>query len=299
MGQGFQLVFRGAEGLVVRQFDQDRVLLGRSLVCDVVFDSPHLSRKHVEILRDPDGWILQDLRSRLGVAVNGQRIGRQRLADGDRIALAPDAAESTLVEFRLPESAGRAPPQGILSDATGPTSVVASIDLRELSDALSQSGQGKRPAIVLHAGDAAANRLTASDPSARAFFEGTSQLPVLSMFKSAGEILLADESLDAMLQRVANLIAEHLPGRRGAVCMVDQASGDIQPRCFSQEGSGEQGAGSGEQGAGSRGQGAKSREQGAGEQAAVPCLLRRALPAPRSPTRCAGAPPAPCLLDRF
>ncbi len=47
MGQGFQLVFHGAQGLVVRQFDQERVILGRSLVCDVVFDSPHLSRKHV------------------------------------------------------------------------------------------------------------------------------------------------------------------------------------------------------------------------------------------------------------
>ena len=63
----------------------------------------------------------------------------------------------------------------------------------------------------------------------------TSQLPVLSLFKSAGEILLAHESLDEMLQQVVNLIAEHLPGRRGVVCMVDQASGEIQPRCFSQE----------------------------------------------------------------
>ena len=38
-----------------------------------------------------------------------------------------------------------------------------------------------------------------------------------------------------MLQQVVDLIVAHLPGRRGAVCMVDQASGAIEPRCFSLE----------------------------------------------------------------
>ena len=45
-----------------------------------------------------------------------------------------------------------------------------------------------------------------------------------------------------MLQQVVNLIAEHLPGRWGAACMIDPATGEIQPLCFS----GEQGAESGE-----------------------------------------------------
>ncbi len=109
MGQGFQLVFQAAEGRVVRKFDQDRVLLGRSMVCDVAFDSPHLSRKHAEILRDADSWIVQDLQSRKGIAVNGQRVARQTLAHGDRIVLAPDCAEPTALEFRLAEFAGQRP----------------------------------------------------------------------------------------------------------------------------------------------------------------------------------------------
>ncbi len=247
MGRAFQLVFEGASGPVVREFDQARVVLGRSLVCDVVFDSPNLSRKHAEILRDPEGFIVQDLRSRLGVAVNGEPVSMRRLADGDRIALAPGNADSTIVEFRLPELADPISPQAILSEASGPTSVVASIDLRELSNSLSQSGPDKNLAIEVHAGDAAGRIWTASDASGRALFEGASQLPVLSMFKSAGEILLADEGLDTMLQQVVNLIAEHLPGRRGVVCMVDRDSGEIQPFCFSQEGSRERGAGSREQ----------------------------------------------------
>ena len=113
MGRGFQLVFHAAEGPVIRRFEQDRVRVGRSMVCDLVFHSPHLSRKHAEIVREADGWVVQDLRSRLGVAVNGQRVARQWLAHGDRIALAPDAAEPTLLEFRLPELAEPTPPRAI------------------------------------------------------------------------------------------------------------------------------------------------------------------------------------------
>ena len=253
MGQGFQLVFQVAEGPVVRQFDEARVVLGRSMVCDLVLDSLHISRKHAEIIRDAGDWIIQDLRSRHGVAVNGQRVASQRLAHGDRIVLAPDAAEPTLLEFRLPERAGPTPPQAVLSDDAGPTSVVASIDLRELSNSLGQSGRGKHATIDLHAGDAAGTIWADPDVPGRALFESTSQLPVLSMFKSAGEILLAQESLDDMLQQIVNLIAEHLPGRRGVVCMVDPASGAdpaplLQPRDVGGAGSGERGAGSGESG---------------------------------------------------
>ena len=228
---------------------------------------PDLSRKHAEIVRDADGWTIQDLRSREGVAVNGQRVARQRLAHGDRIVLAPDAAQPKLLEFRLPELAGQPLPDAILRDESGSTSVVASINLRELSLTLSQSGrdgvlaQRVGTAIELHAGDAAGKGLAIPDAPAQALFETTSQLPVLSLFKSAGEILLAHEDLDALLQQVVNLIAEHLPGRRGVVCMVDQASGEIQPRCFSQETPREQGAGI----------------QGAGGRPAPPFLISRSI----------------------
>jgi len=205
------------------------------MVCDLVFDSPHLSRKHAEIVCDADGWIVRDLRSHHGLAVNGQRVSSQRLAGGDRIALAPDAAEPTFLEFRLPEPAGQPPPQAILSDESGPTSVVASIDLCELSSALSGSNQGKRSTIELYPGDTTGKMPALPDAYGRSLFETTSQLPVLSLFKAAGEVLLAHEGLDEMLQQIVNLIAVHLPGRRGVVCMHDAVSGEIQPLCFSQE----------------------------------------------------------------
>ena len=57
---------------------------------------------------------------------------------------------------------------------------------------------------------------------------------MLGLLKSAGEILMANESLDEMLQRIADLIGEHLPGRRVAVFLGDATSGELLPRRFSE-----------------------------------------------------------------
>jgi adenylate cyclase len=241
VGQGFQLVYQAAGKRIVREFDQPRVLLGRSIVCDVVFDSPDLSRKHAEIVREGEAWIIEDLKSRHGVAVNGRRTTRRELADGDHLTLAPDSAGLTLLDFRLAEAVKPPPPVAILSDGQGPTSVIASIDLRELSCALERSAGPERSPLELHQGTSVGDILASPAGGrhgpmvGRAFGDSASQLPVLSMFKSAGEILLVHEGLDDLLQQVVNLIAVHFPGRRGAACLVDPASGDFQPRCFSQE----------------------------------------------------------------
>jgi adenylate cyclase len=231
--RGFQLVYQVADKQVVRHFDQARVVLGRSIVCDAVFESPHLSRKHAEIVREAEAWFVQDLRSRHGVAVNGERVVRKELVSGDRIVLAPDAAEPTCLEFSLPEKVS--PPQALSSDIG--SSVIASIDLRALSSSLEQSAGGPVAPIHLHPAqlDKSFSHLWAAAGGGQTLDEAASQLPVLAMFKSAGEILLAHASLDDLLQQIVNLIARHLPGRRGVACLVDPLSGEIEPRWFSHE----------------------------------------------------------------
>ena len=246
LGKAFELAYQTAAGPVVRRFDEVRIVLGRSMVCNLAFDSPHLSRKHAEIVREGGGWIIQDLHSRQGLTVNGQRVARQRLAPGDRITLAPDSPAPTLLEFRLPgpgiDRRCRRPwllvrvrhlgkRRRRFGDESGPTSVVASIDLRQLSQVLDQSGRAQTAKIDLRAGGAG-QKETADDESGGTFIGSASQLPILGLFKSAGEILLGDQDLAGMLQRVVDLIVAHLPGRRGAVCMVDPASGAIEPSCF-------------------------------------------------------------------
>jgi adenylate cyclase len=238
VGQNYQLVYEVAGSPVVCRLDQARIVLGRSIVCDVVFDSPHLSRKHAEIVREGDAWILQDLRSRFGVAVNGERIVRKQLAVGDRIVLAPESAAPTCLEFRPAEAAGQPPPQPVHGNESGSTSVIASIDLRALSSTLEQASGHKDPAVKLHpadmqSGDLYGNLVSAAGVPGRAFEEASLQLPVLSMFKSAGEILLAHRDLDDLLQQVVSLVGLHLPGRRCVACLVDPATGEIEPCSFS------------------------------------------------------------------
>ncbi len=235
MAENFLLVYPHAGQQLTRQFDQARVLIGRSVLCDVVIDSAELSRKHAEILRDGDGWSLHDLDSRNGSAVNGTRVALQRLEHGDRIMLAPQADEPVLMEFRMQSQPTAKHSQGMLRDDLGRTSVVASIDLRELAQSLTVSRRAKLAAGTPHvvASDVISGRPVQIDAPGQN--DSRLHLPVLSLFKSAGEVLAASENLDDMLQQVVNLIVHHLSGRRGVICLYDAETGEIEPRYFGHE----------------------------------------------------------------
>lgn len=62
-------------------------LVGRSRECDLVLEDPDVSRRHARIVLGADGrWLVEDLGSTNGVAVNGGRIsGAHPIADGDRV----------------------------------------------------------------------------------------------------------------------------------------------------------------------------------------------------------------------
>jgi hypothetical protein len=59
---------------------------GRGLENDVVLDSLTVSREHARLDR-ADGLVIEDLGSRNGTFVNGQRVQRARVGPGDRIRL--------------------------------------------------------------------------------------------------------------------------------------------------------------------------------------------------------------------
>jgi len=68
--------------------DKDRFILGRSKSnADLVLDDPNVSRQHAAIERAPDGWYIIDLGSTNGVYVNGVRITRHPITDGDTIEI--------------------------------------------------------------------------------------------------------------------------------------------------------------------------------------------------------------------
>ncbi|HEX9711803.1 MAG TPA: DUF3662 and FHA domain-containing protein [Actinomycetota bacterium] len=76
---------------------KDAVVIGRLETCDVIVPDPGASRRHAEIRREGDEWVVIDLGSTNGTEINGKRVNRHRLAPGDRIVF----GETTL-EFRRP-----------------------------------------------------------------------------------------------------------------------------------------------------------------------------------------------------
>lgn len=72
----------------VYPIDKDCVILGRHPSCDIVLEIGAVSRQHARIVRTGSGFFLEDLNSRNGTYLNGQRVhGRQPLKDGDQIRI--------------------------------------------------------------------------------------------------------------------------------------------------------------------------------------------------------------------
>lgn len=66
----------------------DSAVIGRSKRADICIEDDSVSRRHVRVSRQEDGtFLLEDLGSRHGTRINGERMRRHPLASGDRLQL--------------------------------------------------------------------------------------------------------------------------------------------------------------------------------------------------------------------
>ncbi|MCB1743798.1 MAG: FHA domain-containing protein [Gammaproteobacteria bacterium] len=77
---------KGPTGAEIRLHDSD-VLVGRTEDNDAVVKGEGVSRKHARIAVENGAWAIIDLESTNGVRVNGSRITRQVLKNGDSVTL--------------------------------------------------------------------------------------------------------------------------------------------------------------------------------------------------------------------
>ena len=63
------------------------LVIGRDTTCDFAVADTTVSARHALLRRERDGWSITDCDSRNGTRVNGWRVTRQELADGDDLAL--------------------------------------------------------------------------------------------------------------------------------------------------------------------------------------------------------------------
>ena len=75
--------------------DRDRSVIGRLAGSEIEVDDPGASRRHAEIRRQGDEFVVVDLGSTNGTLVNDSPISEATLEDGDRITIG-----RTVLEFR-------------------------------------------------------------------------------------------------------------------------------------------------------------------------------------------------------
>jgi hypothetical protein len=80
----------------VLEVGKERYLIGRGAHCDLVIDSAKISREHAALLREGDGWWVEDLGSSNGTWFRGERISRRRIADGDEYFLCAERIQCEL-----------------------------------------------------------------------------------------------------------------------------------------------------------------------------------------------------------
>lgn len=83
---GATLRLRREDGSLV-EVEQDRFVIGRGGHCDLVMESGKVSREHAAIVREEDGWYIEDLGSSNGTWHRRERIVRRRIGDGDEYFL--------------------------------------------------------------------------------------------------------------------------------------------------------------------------------------------------------------------
>ena len=94
--------------------DKEEVVIGRDDTCDIVIPERAISRQHIRIYRNDNQFFLEDLASRNGTWLNGQKLeGHSELYDNDEIHLALairlqfiGSGATAPLPFELPQNIG-------------------------------------------------------------------------------------------------------------------------------------------------------------------------------------------------
>jgi len=79
----------------------DETTIGRNSDSDITIDNAGVSAHHARIVREGDDFIVEDTDSRNGTFVNGKRVRRQLLLEGDEIVISKHILKLTLAESHL------------------------------------------------------------------------------------------------------------------------------------------------------------------------------------------------------
>jgi len=187
--------------------NKSTVRIGRDSRCEIHFDDTETSRKHAEIERVGDSYVLTDLKSSNGTVVNGQTIETKTLLDGDRVQIGKQ-----ILVFRLREAVPSSTDKDYLQRSV---SIVPDHDL-ENSQIIS--------------------RADLNDPVGETEFFDPQVANPLSVNKSPWEImyrtsLAVSRTLDInqLLEQIVDLIFQWVQCDHACVMLTDSVSNELKP----------------------------------------------------------------------
>lgn len=216
------LELSGLDGVLdeVLRFERGSLVLGRSHTCEVTLADSSVSRRHAEIQLQGDRWCLRDLGSSNGLYVNDAFLSRDEwhpLCNGDRIDLGSARVLCTLegeqaanlVDFHdaEPQEVAGATMIGSLSSMVSAALDTPADNLSSLS---SLTLQGAAPMPAQHTGAASVGE-------------------IIRVIGSAADALVSTGGLDSILQKVLDLVFDHLPADRAFLMQCEGVEGELVP----------------------------------------------------------------------
>jgi pSer/pThr/pTyr-binding forkhead associated (FHA) protein len=141
----------GRKAMQVYDLEQETIFIGREDDVDIVIDNPSVSRKHAQIRKEADGWVIEDLGSSNGTFMHGQRITEPHpLKSGDEIGLGKfSVVFGKAVGDAVDQASAKPAAKPVAMDATGGTMQIKSHEVKEL---LKESERKRRAHLQWEAG---------------------------------------------------------------------------------------------------------------------------------------------------
>lgn len=192
----------------------DRITIGRMPGNTLVLPNHTVSRRHAECVNDNGEWFVMDLDSRNGTLVNEKPVKRERLSPGDMlhvggVAFNVEEDPKTLVTIDSFSQDDELP----ITDGTIIRSI-ESIEKELKPKAVKSEGLKKERDADRY------NRLAR----------------ILEVLSEVAKTLITATDLDELLEKILDVIFQHLPAERAVILLLEEGGEDLVPRAVRQAG---------------------------------------------------------------
>lgn len=211
----YQLAYKVGDDERIEVLDRDETVLGRGPDCHIQLTDYSISRHHAKVVRKEDDFVLVDLNSRNGSRVNGATITQAALSDGDEIILGKFP-----VHFRRALKDKVVLSEGKPIEEAGATVIRSVSELQQLVPGLLDKKGEKKDAPIPGTVVEPVKDLASIEKSNR----------ILLALSHMGREMIGSKDVDDVLEKIMDLIFEHIPAERGYLILRDEDGKDLVPK---------------------------------------------------------------------